>query len=99
MNGQGRLGAAYRDKGSDFWATQVWYSSLVLRAGHSWEGDDPEARERTVDHSRPRILAACTLGAENSDKLMVGRPACSGMRLTIYDPGESSQNEDSRTKF
>lgn len=70
-----------------------------LGAGHSWEGDNPETRERTVDQSRPRILAACTLGAENSDKLVVGLPACSGMRLLIYDPGESSQNEDSRTHF
>lgn len=52
---------------SSGWALFPW-----SRAGHSWEGDDPEAGKGAVDHSRPRLLAACILGAKNSEKITAG---------------------------
>ena len=43
------------------------------KAGHRWEGEDQKPGKGLV-LGRPRFLAACILGAENSDKVVVGAP-------------------------
>lgn len=88
INWQGGLGVVYRDKGPDPIFGQLRFSPHSLATGRSHLGGRPQRPGKDGGPNQTQTLSSlCVLGAGNSDTL----PACSQVRLMIYDAGKSSQ--------